>query len=99
MTNDENRPAGLCANCDNYTSCIFLRDTKVEIHACEEYSCSHSSTESKNFVLPLHAEQKTPFTNESISSRNMGLCINCENRKTCMYPNVDGGVWHCSDYC
>jgi len=99
MTNDENRPDGLCGNCDHYTSCIFLRDTKVVIHACEEYSCSHRLTESRNAEMPQRAEQKVPATIESINNRDMGLCTNCENRKTCIYPNVEGGVWHCSDYC
>jgi len=27
-----------------------------------------------------------------------GLCIDCENRGTCIYAKVSGGVWHCEEY-
>jgi len=27
-----------------------------------------------------------------------GLCINCENRFTCILPKPAGGVWHCEEY-
>jgi len=28
----------------------------------------------------------------------LGLCVNCEDRETCVYPKPDGGVWHCEEY-
>ncbi|HOX01757.1 MAG TPA: hypothetical protein P5555_05315 [Candidatus Paceibacterota bacterium] len=27
-----------------------------------------------------------------------GLCVDCQNRRTCIYAKVHGGVWHCEDY-
>lgn len=27
-----------------------------------------------------------------------GLCVNCANRETCLYPKPEGGVWHCEEY-
>jgi hypothetical protein len=27
-----------------------------------------------------------------------GLCINCENRHTCVLPRPVEGVWHCEEY-
>jgi hypothetical protein len=28
-----------------------------------------------------------------------GLCSNCENRNTCVNSRMEGGVWHCEEYC
>ena len=27
-----------------------------------------------------------------------GLCVNCANRHTCLFPKSEGGVWHCEEY-
>jgi hypothetical protein len=27
-----------------------------------------------------------------------GLCVNCANRYTCLFPKSEGGVWHCEEY-
>jgi hypothetical protein len=27
-----------------------------------------------------------------------GLCVNCANRHTCLFPKPEGGVWHCEEY-
>jgi len=32
------------------------------------------------------------------SSPFKGLCINCDNRFTCVLPRPAGGVWHCEEY-
>ena len=36
---------------------------------------------------------------EEETSKYTGLCVNCENRRTCAHPKPAGGVWHCEDYC
>jgi len=28
----------------------------------------------------------------------LGLCVNCEDRETCIYPKPEGGVWRCEEY-
>jgi len=28
----------------------------------------------------------------------IGLCVNCVNRDTCLLPRSEGGVWHCEEY-
>ena len=33
-----------------------------------------------------------------ITSSLKGLCINCENRETCILPKPAGGVWQCEEY-
>jgi hypothetical protein len=27
-----------------------------------------------------------------------GLCLNCENRKTCIFSKPEEGVWRCEEY-
>jgi hypothetical protein len=27
-----------------------------------------------------------------------GLCVDCQNRHTCLYAKAAGGVWHCEEY-
>lgn len=36
---------------------------------------------------------------EEIPGRMKGLCINCDNRVSCKFRIVEGGVWHCEEYC
>jgi hypothetical protein len=35
---------------------------------------------------------------EEAETELRGLCINCANRKRCLYPKPEGGVWHCEEY-
>jgi hypothetical protein len=41
-----------------------------------------------------------PNANKPKGSRgeHKGLCMNCANRDTCLYPKPEGGVWHCEEY-
>ena len=32
------------------------------------------------------------------SSVSIGLCMDCENVRTCVFPKPEGGVWHCEEY-
>lgn len=32
------------------------------------------------------------------SSRASGLCVDCENRKDCIFYAREGGTWHCEEY-
>jgi hypothetical protein len=28
----------------------------------------------------------------------MGICSNCDNCRTCVFPKPEGGIWHCEEY-
>ncbi len=47
-------------------------------------------------------EDGEPSPNERSDTKNAsdfkGLCMNCENRKDCLLPKSEGGVWHCGEY-
>jgi len=32
------------------------------------------------------------------STKFIGLCSDCDNRQTCVFPKPEGGVWHCEEY-
>jgi hypothetical protein len=47
-------------------------------------------------------EQSSPSSKpgiEAIPGRMKGLCLNCANRASCLFPIVEGGVWYCEEYC
>lgn len=33
------------------------------------------------------------------NNQSEGLCCNCTNRASCAMRLVEGGVWHCEEYC
>jgi len=35
---------------------------------------------------------------KSGAAKYKGLCSNCDNRQTCIYPKPESGVWHCEEY-
>lgn len=41
---------------------------------------------------------KNPLTSEDPFHHYKGLCSNCEERATCIYPKPEGGVWHCDEF-
>jgi hypothetical protein len=86
----------LCSSCINDRYCIYPRDPGRPIMACEEF---------EGYVMPP-PEADHPST--PVSEREMvgeeensrefkGLCVSCENRKTCIYPKPEGGVWRCEE--
>ncbi len=51
----------------------------------------------------IGAKERSPQSSNSdikaIPGRMKGLCLNCDNRASCRFPIVDGGVWYCEEYC
>ncbi len=95
---------GLCSTCNNRPECLSFQNS-MQINRpvlyCEEFD---------NFVpgMDIDADENekndsyrpSDHLNEIIPGRTMGLCINCEDRKTCMLPSPTGGVLYCEEhYC
>ncbi len=55
--------------------------------------------ENEEIYLEERSSQSSKPGIEAISGRMKGLCINCDNRASCLLPIVEGGVWHCEEYC
>ncbi len=93
---------GICVTCNNRTECLSLQNSlraDRPIWHCEEFDDFVSGMKSDS----ANIKKKTSFNkpnnnNDIIPGRTMGLCINCENRKTCMLPSPTGGIWHCEEY-
>jgi hypothetical protein len=93
---DKKRYLGLCSYCKSELNCMFIRDPKRPIFECEEFEeityVSIRVPDQKNI------SSKNPSTREDSPHSYKGLCINCEERATCLYPKPEGGVWRCDEY-
>ncbi len=100
VTAEINGTTGLCSTCNNAPSC-FYRATRGPALFCELFDdyvppVERTSTEK---ALPSADSSAALRAAEEETSKYTGLCVNCENRRTCAHPKPAGGVWHCEDYC
>jgi len=87
--------ASLCVNCRHLGDCIYLSKACSPILNCELYECGLSEKPR------LMVVKKTCTTAEAQLDSNdalLGLCINCENLRSCNLPKPAGGVWMCEEY-
>jgi len=86
--------AGLCSTCKNDPTCMYEAASNSAVLQCEQFE----------LAPPAKAARPAPTKAQPLSSTATdtngytGLCSNCENRKTCIYPKPEGGVWHCDEY-
>ena len=89
---------GLCSTCNNSPTCFYhLRNGKRVVCYCELFD-NHISPSKVGEFSPNTTLTLEPNTHSTIKDRFNGLCLNCENIKTCAYPKPKGGIWHCEDY-
>jgi hypothetical protein len=83
--------AGLCAACQHDPDCILEATTSGMILQCEQFEMGFL----KRATVPpaARASRSAGETNG-----HTGLCSNCANRETCIYPKREGGVWRCEEY-
>lgn len=88
----ENRH-GLCVTCDNEPNCMYQRVPGRTVFYCE-----HFWQESP--APPPALNDDCGWSRPAPSSNGFhGLCGNCEHRRQCTLQTVEGGVWHCEEYC
>ena len=91
--------SGLCMTCNNAPSC-FYRATRGPSLFCEMFD---------DYVAPVVRtfDRESPVSSgspvafgatEDITAGFTGLCMNCDNRRTCRHSQRGGGVWHCEEY-
>jgi len=51
-----------------------------------------------NTKVDPEVDENVPEKESAETHSFKGLCINCENRFTCILPKPAGGVWHCEEY-
>ena len=58
----------------------------------------HPSESRKNGKERFHADRASRALQKKNGEELKGLCVNCANRYTCLFPKSEGGVWHCQEY-
>ena len=87
----------LCSNCRNTADCTFQKDRQKPALYCEEFEIDISPSAKiagKEKPLPTASVD----VEDDDSDKFIGLCSNCDNRRKCVFPMPEGGVWHCEEY-
>lgn len=86
---------GLCINCSEAPNCRYRLAAVEPIVFCEEYQCASGEPDkSAHNMYVFNAAGNELDTSPLLR----GLCVNCENKETCMLPKAEGGVWYCEEY-
>jgi hypothetical protein len=94
----------ICQTCIYAPECAHYQNSQIAckpIWFCENFDniTSLQVAENKKIYSEEQSSQASNPVIEAISGRMKGLCINCANRASCIFPIVEGGVWYCEEYC
>ena len=82
----------LCSTCNHAPTCKNRGTPDKPVFYCEEFDIYVAVAPKKTLAsVPSPAKRMN-------SDKNKGLCLDCENRETCVFPIPQGGVWHCEEY-
>jgi hypothetical protein len=87
----------LCSSCKNAAGCTFQKDRQKPALYCEEFeidTCPSAEIAEKEKPLPTISVD----VEDKDSGKFIGLCSNCNKRRTCVFPKPEGGIWHCEEY-
>lgn len=88
---------GICSTCNNAETCKFPRDPDKAVFFCEEFEIEKlHPIKTTREERPQTAELYVAEVKDS--TRFIGLCSDCGNCQTCVFPKSEGGVWHCEEY-
>ncbi|MBZ5623867.1 MAG: hypothetical protein LAQ69_34965 [Acidobacteriia bacterium] len=88
---------GVCLACKHDPECIYEADSDHVILQCEQFELGFLESLARKMSVGGVSFATSP--NRGADSRKYpGLCSNCENRETCIYPKPEGGVWRCEEY-
>jgi len=94
----------ICQTCIYASECVHYQNSQIvcnPIWFCENFDNRTSLQVAEN--KKIHSEEQSSQSSnsviEAIPGRMKGLCINCGDRASCLFPIVEGGVWYCEEYC
>ena len=95
---------GICQTCIYASECVHYQNCQrmsKPIWFCENFDdrTALQMAENEGTYSEERSFQSSNPGIEAIPGRMKGLCINCDNRASCLFPIVEGGVWHCEEYC
>lgn len=92
---------GLCSTCNSVPTCVLFKHGKRSVIYCELFD----DYVPPPAIIEINTDvSMTSDTPEGLEPRNTGLinteglCLDCENRETCMYRKREGGTWQCEEY-
>jgi hypothetical protein len=90
---------GICLACKHAEGCIYPRNQGQIVLNCEQFEpCAPMASPSPSKAqIDLEELWKKPSGNRP-GTEFKGLCSNCEERYSCIYPKPPEGVWHCEEY-
>ena len=97
MSENNIKHRGLCSTCKNASFCAFPRDPDKPVFYCEEFEIEKAAA-TRTIRKERPQATESCVTEGKGSSEFIGLCNDCENRQTCVFPRPEGGVWHCEEY-
>jgi hypothetical protein len=94
----------ICQTCIYESECVHYQNCQIAskpIWFCANFDtmASLQVVENEEIYSEERSSQSSEPGIEAIAGRRKGLCINCDNRASCLFPIVEGGVWHCEEYC
>jgi len=94
----------ICQTCIHASECVHYQNSQIAckpIWFCENFDVKTALkvAENEEIYLEEGSSQSSKPGTKAIPGRMKGLCINCDNRASCLFPIVEGGVWHCEEYC
>ena len=99
----QHQNTNICPTCIYVSDCVHYQNSQSAskpIWFCENFdnTTALQVAENEEIYSEERSSQSTKPGIEVISGRMKGLCINCDNRASCLFPIVEGGVWHCEEY-
>jgi hypothetical protein len=88
---------GVCLACKHDPGCIWEAFSGRTILQCEQFELGFLPAYAQPASAARTASRAMPRNGDD-SANYAGLCSNCENRETCIYPKPEGGVWRCDEY-
>ena len=100
----QSQNTNICPTCIYASECVHYQNSQIAckpIWFCENFdnTTALQVAENEEIYLEERSSQSSKPGIEAIPGRMKGLCINCDNRASCLLPIVEGGVWYCEEYC
>lgn len=88
----------LCSTCNHAETCLSKKTRQRPVWFCEEFDDYVVVKELYDIAVQPTDSQDRFSAGEDEAGQFKGICMNCENRRTCNYLKPNGGIWHCEEY-
>jgi len=90
---------GICLTCRHEEGCIYRTNPDQIVLNCEQFEfCPPIAPRPPGGDQAELEELWKKSSQDEPGKELKGLCENCEERHTCIYPKPPEGVWRCEEY-